>query len=284
MAGVAHACAAARQGLLLARVVRQRGASLRCLALRAPIASQLPSPEGLAPPVPSVSAATLPNLITCGRIAFSPLLGWLVLHEHYSAALVGCAAAAVSDMADGFIARRWSMETVLGSYLDPLADKVFIGSMCVSLAAVGCLEPQLAALVVARDLVLIAGTGVALWEHARRAGAASLTDCARVLARQPLRVHPTAVSKVTTAVQVALVGAVLADTVSGWPGESTRQALSLAVVLCTCASTASYAPVMLALLKRRRGAGQVAAAAGVAGRPSPEPAQGRCARREHGLR
>ena len=225
MAGVAHACAAARQGLLLARVVRQRGASLRCLALRAPIASQLPSPEGLAPPVPSVSAATLPNLITCGRIAFSPLLGWLVLHEHYSAALV-----------------------------------------------------------VARDLVLIAGTGVALWEHARRAGAASLTDCARVLARQPLRVHPTAVSKVTTAVQVALVGAVLADTVSGWPGESTRQALSLAVVLCTCASTASYAPVMLALLKRRRGAGQVAAAAGVAGRPSPEPAQGRCARREHGLR
>jgi cardiolipin synthase len=128
-------------------------------------------------------ALSLPNLITGSRIACSPLLGCLIVNEQYTAALCGCALAAASDVADGYIARRWGMETVLGSYLDPLADKVFIGSTCVSLAAVGALDGRLAALIVARDALLVAGTGVTLWQHARRAGAASPSDVVSALAR-----------------------------------------------------------------------------------------------------
>lgn len=238
---------AARCGRLRAsRVLGRKRATVSGLSLQVPIPAPLPDAE---PSPASVSAFNLPNTITASRIVVSPLLGWLVLHEHYTAALVGCAAAAASDLADGYIARRWGLETVLGSYLDPLADKLFMGSMCVSLAAVGALEPRLAALVVARDVVLVAGTGVTLWEHTRHAGATSPTECVRLLVREPLRVHPTLVSKLTIGVQVMLVGASLAHA-GHWVDDRLIYPLSLAVALCTCASAASYAPVMAPVLRR----------------------------------
>ncbi|KAJ1638575.1 CDP-alcohol phosphatidyltransferase-domain-containing protein [Pavlovales sp. CCMP2436] len=207
----------------------------------------------LRPPLPLLAAApsnrrhdslSLPNLITGSRIALSPLLAWLVLHEHYGAALAGCTVAAATDAADGIIARHWQMETVLGSYLDPLADKVFVGSMYTSLAVVGAIDARLAALVVARDLALVAGTGFALWQHTRGADVSSTSDVVRALARQPIRVRPTMASKVNTGVQVTLVGATLMDALGCWPAGSSKDVLSVAVAICTCASMASYLPTL----------------------------------------
>jgi len=61
-----------------------------------------------------------PNLITVTRILSTPLLSYWVITQHTTAAVAGCLIAAVSDFADGYLARHSNMSTTLGTYLDPL--------------------------------------------------------------------------------------------------------------------------------------------------------------------
>src|SRR6476646_9377602 len=67
------------------------------------------------------------------------------------------AAAGVSDAVDGFLAKRFGMTSELGAYLDPLADKVLIVSIYVSLGIVDALPRWLVILVVSRDLLIVGG-------------------------------------------------------------------------------------------------------------------------------
>jgi CDP-alcohol phosphatidyltransferase len=63
---------------------------------------------------------SLPNLITLGRMAATPVLSyWIVTHQTWPA-IAGCLAAFASDAADGYLARHYHMATTLGTYLDPL--------------------------------------------------------------------------------------------------------------------------------------------------------------------
>lgn len=59
-------------------------------------------------------------------------------------------AAGISDWLDGYVARRWNMSSVLGSYLDPIGDKAFVASVALALAAKGVLPAWLAACVLVR--------------------------------------------------------------------------------------------------------------------------------------
>lgn len=64
--------------------------------------------------------------------------------------------AGVSDLADGWIARTWSSQaSKLGSFLDPVADKLLVGTLFLSLAWVGLIPVPLTCLVVARDIALV---------------------------------------------------------------------------------------------------------------------------------
>lgn len=64
-------------------------------------------------------------------------------------------------MLDGWIARKYKLTSVLGSYLDPLADKLLVSSLVCSMAYTGSLEPlTVAVLVVARDIALVGGTAI----------------------------------------------------------------------------------------------------------------------------
>jgi CDP-alcohol phosphatidyltransferase len=63
---------------------------------------------------------SLPNIITTTRMISSPLLSYWVITNQVEYAVMGCFIAAVSDVADGFIARNYNMKTTLGTYLDPL--------------------------------------------------------------------------------------------------------------------------------------------------------------------
>eukprot|EP01047_Picozoa_sp_COSAG01_P064891 COSAG01_NODE_8664_length_2704_cov_3.383877_3_plen_116_part_00 len=65
--------------------------------------------------------------------------------------------AAVTDFLDGLLARRWGQITAVGSFLDPLADKVLINGMAVPLAMQGLVPPSLVALMLGRDVAIIAG-------------------------------------------------------------------------------------------------------------------------------
>jgi cardiolipin synthase len=70
--------------------------------------------------------------------------------------LVGVGLVCFSDWLDGFIARRFKQSSVLGAFIDPLADKIVIGSLCCGLALKGLLPIPLAAVVVGRDVLILA--------------------------------------------------------------------------------------------------------------------------------
>lgn len=102
----------------------------------------------------------IPNALTIARFAAIPVFAWLYLGAGDGPAWgagIFFAAAAFTDQLDGFLARRWHVESSFGKVADPLADRLMIGTAVVLLWATGRI-PLLAALVIlARDLALIVG-------------------------------------------------------------------------------------------------------------------------------
>lgn len=164
----------------------------------------------------------LPNLITLGRLLAVPLAVWLILHAYLSAAFWLFVIAGISDAVDGYIAKRFNLETVVGKLLDPLADKALLVSMYVSLGVSGYLDSWVVILVVFRDAMIVSG---ALLYHA-------LTHR---LTMQPLRI-----SKVNTAAQIVLVAAVLAQHGLGLNIALLAQGFVYVVAVTTFASGGAY--------------------------------------------
>ena len=102
----------------------------------------------------------IPNALTIARFAAIPIFAWLYLDAGDGSAWgagIFFAAAAFTDQLDGFLARRWHVESSFGEVADPLADRLMIGTAAVLMWATGRI-PLLAALVIlARDLLLIVG-------------------------------------------------------------------------------------------------------------------------------
>src|SRR4051794_31743329 len=136
---------------------------------------------------------SIPNLITLARILLVPVVVWAIASNQMLIAFMLFAAAGVSDAVDGFLAKRFGMASELGAYLDPLADKVLIVSIYISLGIVDGLPRWLVILVVSRDLLIVGGV-LFSW-----------------LVDKPVGVKPHPVSKLNTAAQLLLVGLVLAS-------------------------------------------------------------------------
>ncbi len=98
---------------------------------------------------------SIPNMITLLRIALTPLFVRFYLEGQTAAAMVLLLCAALSDMADGFIARRFDMITPLGKVLDPAADKLLQLSMLLCLLDRGTLVLPLLLLHALRELSLL---------------------------------------------------------------------------------------------------------------------------------
>src|SRR5919198_1208334 len=131
---------------------------------------------------------SIPNLITLARILLVPVVVWAIASNQMLVAFLLFAAAGVSDAVDGFLAKRFGMASELGRYLDPLADKVLIVAIYVSLGIADALPRWLVILVVSRDLLIVGGV-IFSW-----------------LIDKPVSVKPHPVSKLNTAVQLVLVG------------------------------------------------------------------------------
>src|SRR5580698_9225604 len=96
------------------------------------------------------------NQITLLRLAFVPLFAYLVLERHYRAALAVLAAAALSDMLDGTVARMLKQESELGVALDPIADKILMTTGYLTMAFRGALPWWLTIVVLTRDAAILA--------------------------------------------------------------------------------------------------------------------------------
>ena len=134
----------------------------------------------------------LPNLISLLRLAAVPLVVWLILNDRLNAAMWLFVAAGISDAVDGYLARIWRQRTRLGAYLDPLADKILLVCVFVTLGQVGKMDSWLVILVVSRDVMIVGGI-ILLF-----------------LLDQRIEVEPSFISKANTTVQIAFAALVLA--------------------------------------------------------------------------
>src|SRR6202795_1691929 len=109
-------------------------------------------------PVPAPLAA-IPNVLTVGRLVLIPVFVALVLTSdggHSWPAAIVFGVAGVTDQVDGFLARRWRVESSFGKIADPLADRLLIDTAVLLLWHAGRL-PWVALLIPLRDLLLLVG-------------------------------------------------------------------------------------------------------------------------------
>lgn len=105
---------------------------------------------------------TAPNQITLLRLIFIPFVIMAVFDGDWRWALALLVAAALSDALDGLLARALHQQTLLGQYLDPLADKLLLSSLFLVLSFVKKVPWKYTVLVFSRDLCLVA-TAVVLY-------------------------------------------------------------------------------------------------------------------------
>ncbi len=135
--------------------------------------------------------ATVPNLICVLRIALTVPIVLLLVEERYGQTLMLFAVAAASDVLDGYLAKTFGWTSEIGKVLDPLADKLLLVSVFITLAWVGLVPVWLATVAVARDVVIGVGAAVYRWLFG------------------PLEGRPTVPSKLNTLVQLVFVIAVV---------------------------------------------------------------------------
>ena len=165
---------------------------------------------------------TIANMITILRFLLVPGVVYALLVGDTGWAFACFVVAGVSDAIDGFVARQFDQRTVLGAYLDPIADKLLLVSVFVVLGYMNELPLWLVILVVSRDALIV--------------GAVLLST---VMAN-PVAMHPLLVSKANTVAQIVLAGFVLAELAFGVHHGPIRLALILLTGLLTAASAAAY--------------------------------------------
>lgn len=164
----------------------------------------------------------LPNAICVLRIVLTVPAVLAISRGDHGMALAYFAIAAVSDGLDGYLAKRNGWTSELGRFLDPLADKLLLVAVFIACAWNGLVPAWLAAAAIARDLMIGGGALIyRLWFG-------------------PVNGHPIVLSKVNTALQIAVVVAALLAAAIDWPWAWLQQVLALAMLATTVASGAAY--------------------------------------------
>lgn len=163
----------------------------------------------------------LPNVLSLFRLLVTAIFILLAAYGRHRLALGLFVLQALSDLLDGFLARRLGAKTSLGSFLDPLADKVMVAASYIVLCCWAIIPLWLVVIVLARDLVISLGF---------------LILVKRGLQTVPV---PSLVSKITTVLQMLTVVYVLWST--GWStGRGFDPLFFYATALLTAVSGLQY--------------------------------------------
>jgi cardiolipin synthase (CMP-forming) len=167
-------------------------------------------------------ALSIPNLITLGRILLVPIVVWAIASGTMWIAFVLFVVAGISDAVAGFLAKRFGMNTELGAYLDPLADKALIVSIYITLGINGDIPRWLVILVVSRDILIVGGIMLS-W-----------------LVGNPLKIRPLLVSKLNTVAQILFACVVLGSLGFDIQADPLKLLLMGLVAVLTLLSVAAY--------------------------------------------
>ncbi|MDH4260400.1 MAG: CDP-alcohol phosphatidyltransferase family protein [Gammaproteobacteria bacterium] len=138
-----------------------------------------------------MNLSAVPNVICVMRMALAVPIVWLLAEGHYGATLLLFGIAAASDGLDGYLAKTFNWTSELGKVLDPVADKLLLVSVFITLTWLGLVPLWLAAVAVGRDVII----GVGAWVYKEMFG--------------PVEGRPTMPSKLNTLIQLLFVIAVV---------------------------------------------------------------------------
>jgi cardiolipin synthase len=148
---------------------------------------------------------------------------WFLWHQQYGITFIVFLIAAITDGLDGYIAKRFNWTSELGKILDPLADKILLVTVFITLALIGKVALWLVTLVVARDVIISFGAIM----YRKLFG--PLTEAA-----------PSLISKVNTVIQISYVLAAVFASAMNTPSPTTITVLGYVTAATTIISGADY--------------------------------------------
>jgi cardiolipin synthase len=98
------------------------------------------------------------NGLTATRVLLVPLFAYLLISDRFRLALLVFVVAGTSDLLDGILARWLRQRTVVGFYLDPIADKLLMATSFVMLAIIKVVPLWLTIMVISRDTFILIGS------------------------------------------------------------------------------------------------------------------------------
>jgi cardiolipin synthase len=164
----------------------------------------------------------IPNLITVIRILLVVPTAIALVHQQLMTTLMLFAVAAASDVIDGFLARYFKWQSTLGSILDPIADKLLLATMFITLAVLKMVPLWLMSASLLRDVVIVSGAAAYRFFIG------------------PVSAHPSRVSKFNTLCQGAFVLVVVAIAAFDWPPPWVSMGLGALAFVTTVISGADY--------------------------------------------
>ncbi|KAI0738428.1 CDP-alcohol phosphatidyltransferase-domain-containing protein [Daedaleopsis nitida] len=180
---------------------------------------------------------TIPNLLTVSRIIACPVLGLAIVDDNFYLATGILIYAGLTDLVDGYLARRFKMQSVVGTILDPAADKILMTTLTVTLAVKDLIPIPVAAIILGRDVLLslaafyIRYTSLPPPKTFTRYWDFSIPSA---------EVRPTTISKVNTGLQLLLMGTATVSPILPVDIAVPLQALQWIVAGTTVWSGASY--------------------------------------------
>lgn len=141
----------------------------------------------------------LPNLLTLLRLIAVPIIIVLILNDHLWASFALFALAGITDYIDGFLARRWQVESTFGRIADPMADKSLLMLSFMALGYKELLPLWIIILVISRDVLILLAALLVYFKSL------------------PMKLSPIYSSKLNTTCQIVLVGGTLLTTVLQQP-------------------------------------------------------------------
>jgi cardiolipin synthase (CMP-forming) len=170
---------------------------------------------------------TAPNLLTLLRICMAPFLVAAILDNHYALGFWLFLAAGLTDALDGLLARVLHQRSMLGHYLDPVADKLLLSTLFLVLLHKGLMPVTVTVLVFGRDVGILLVAAILYAAVGRR------------------EFRPSIFGKANTLAQISAVAAVLLDQLirAAWVGHLRTIALDATIAL-TVASGLHYAWVV----------------------------------------
>ncbi|WWD17667.1 hypothetical protein CI109_102108 [Kwoniella shandongensis] len=183
------------------------------------------------------SPYTIPNALTLLRLLACPVLGYTIVQGDYAWATGILFASGLTDWLDGYLARRFNSRSVLGSILDPAADKALMTTLVGTLAWSGLLPIPLAIVIFGRDLALSISAFYFRFVSLPKP---------RTLKRYfdpsmpSAEVKPTQISKINTLLQLILMGVTTVSPLLSFSIAAPLQALQWTVAGTTIWSGFSY--------------------------------------------